>query len=236
MRKLLLKFLTVALCLSEFASEGAAQTVRLKDRSDSWSILNESFRAPNVKPQGKEIDARNFNIAGVNLGEPLEKIAQMLGKAVIVQRGDAASGREQLCYVTARDQQPRYLVFEIGEVDFNFYLFRSSPSWKGRQFCARPRRIPNLATASGIRLGMERSQFEQVLGQPDAVVGDTLVYSREVSRKTDPAEFERQRREYPEILTDAQAQAKFGMQSVSLYIQAKFTNSNLTYLAVSKAE
>jgi len=76
--------------------------LRMKDHSDWWSILNESFRAPEVKSQSKDLDPNNFRIAGVDLGDGFTSIATRLGKTRIVQRGDASTGREQACYVSAR--------------------------------------------------------------------------------------------------------------------------------------
>jgi len=32
----------------------------MKDHSDWWSILNESFRAPEVKSQSKDLDPKQF--------------------------------------------------------------------------------------------------------------------------------------------------------------------------------
>jgi len=60
----------------------------MKDHSDWWSILNESFRAPEVKSQSKDLDPNNFRIAGVDLGDGFTSIAPRLGKTRIVQRGD----------------------------------------------------------------------------------------------------------------------------------------------------
>ena len=72
-----------------------------------------------------------------------------------------------------------------------------------------------------------------ILGKPDAIVGDKMMYSRAVKRKSALERFERQRKEYPEALSDAQAHNKFDFYTASLYIEAKFTNSKLTYIVVS---
>src|SRR5271165_727837 len=76
------------------------QSTRLEDKSDWWSLLNEDSSVPGVPPQNKDLDAANFQILGVVLGNQLEQITAKLGRARSVQRGDGSTGREQVCYVS----------------------------------------------------------------------------------------------------------------------------------------
>ncbi len=93
----------------------------------------------------------------------------------------------------------------------------------------------SLSTASGLRLGLSRDEVKTVLGSPDATVSDKLVYSRHIRKRSTPVQFAEQRKEYPDKLSDQQAHEKFDFYSVEIYIEARFTDSKLSYLAVSKS-
>jgi hypothetical protein len=212
-----------------------AQNIRMKDHSDWWSILNESSRGPDIKPSSLDLDARNFEILKLNLaGIEFDDVTRELGRTAHISRGDASTGREQACYRSANEGAPVYLIFEFGEDQSSFYLFADGGPWKGQSFCTRSKRVSEaVSTASGLRLGLRNEELEEILGKPDAIVGDKVVYSRRVKRKSAQARFERQKREYPDPLTDRQAHEKFDFYTVGIYIEGKFTNSKLTYLAVS---
>ena len=209
----------------------------MKDHSDWWSINNEHFHAPELKAQNKDIAPANFQIVGVTLGShQFEKAAAKLGKAETVQRGDASTGREQVCYVSARAGRRVHLVFEFAELESTFYLFAGGAGWKGANLCVLSSKVSsNTSTASGLRLGLMRSEVEAILGKPDGVYGDKVVYSREVTRRTTPAEFERLRKESGEQLSDKAAHEKFDFYPAEVYIEARFANSKLNYLAVSES-
>lgn len=209
----------------------------MKDHSDWWSILNENSRGPNIEPRGLGIDTRTFEIAKLNLGRVgFDDIAAKLGRTARITRGDASTSREQACYRSADTRAPIYLIFEFGEDQSNFYLFTDGAPWKGGSFCTRSKQVSgDLSTASGLKLGLPSEEFKRILGQPDAIVGNKLVYSREVKKKSTPEQFERQRKEYPETLSERQAHQKFDFYPVSIYLEAKFTDSKLSYLVVSKS-
>jgi hypothetical protein len=77
-----------------------------------------------------------------------------LGKATVVERGDASTGRSQICYSSLGKQSKTYLMFEKGEVNDSFYLFKGGPDWKGSKLCTASNLVTtNLSTASGLRLG-----------------------------------------------------------------------------------
>src|SRR5262245_3081128 len=83
------------------SSDGAQQAekrVRLTENSDWWSGLRSEDEDVG-KTQEREIPASNFKIAGVVLGERFfEQATTKLGRTTVVDRGDASSGREQVCY------------------------------------------------------------------------------------------------------------------------------------------
>ncbi|HTS06404.1 MAG TPA: hypothetical protein VMP68_12540, partial [Candidatus Eisenbacteria bacterium] len=204
----------------------------MDDHSDWWSILNEHSRGPRIKPSGHDLDARNFEIAKLDLAKvSFADIAARLGRAARIRRGDASSSREQACYVSAHGSMPTYLIFEFGEDVSNFYLFADGEGWKGRSSCAKSEQLSSdTSTFSGLRLGLTLEQFKAILGQPDSTADSELVYSRAVKTKSTPEQFERQRKEYPDALSDRVAHEKFDFYTVSLYIEGRFTDSKLSYL------
>jgi len=214
-----------------------AQSTRLEDDSDWWSILRKDD-SREVKPKKELLSDSNFQIAGVSLSErQFQRLAAKLGKATEVERGDAAIGRHQICYESAKDGEKIHLIFEFGEVEETFYLFSGGEEWKGSELCARSRLVTaNLDTPSGLRLGLTKAQVEAILGAPDFMAGERMVYFREVRKKTTPKEFEQMRKDYPRVLSDKEAHEWFDFFDVDMYIVTTFKNSKLNYLAVSRSE
>lgn len=211
--------------------------MRLRDQTDWWSISNESFRQANVKAKNENIVAGTFEIAGVDLGsDQFRKLATKMGKAPIIERGDASTGRQQVCYIAADGPVKIYLIFEFGEDDSAFYLFSDGGDWIGQRLCVRIRQVSmSLGTSSGLRLGLTRAEVEAILGKADAAFGDRSVYSREVQKKTTPAEFEKLREEYPEPLSDKVAHEEFDFHPIDMYVEARFGKSGMSYPAVSQS-
>jgi hypothetical protein len=228
----ILSIAIASLCLCH---SSRAQSVRMKDRSDWWSIINEDSRSPNIKPGSLDLDARNFEIVKLDLATVgFNDIERELGRTARISRGDGSRGREQACYRSPDERTPVFLIFEFGEDQSSFYLFADGAPWKGQSFCTKSKRVSDvLSTASGLHLGLTSEELKTILGKPDAIVGDKIVYSRAVKRKSAPERFERQRKEYPEVLNDRQAHEKFDFYTASVYIEAHFTNSKLIYLVIS---
>jgi len=82
------------------------------------------------------------------------------------------------------------LVFEFGEIEENFHVFHGGADWHGREYCAETNIPPmNWTTPSGVRLGLTRGQVESILGKPDGVDQNRMVYYRETTKHTTPSEF-----------------------------------------------
>lgn len=211
-----------------------AHAQRLNDSSDWWSINRQDPRTPTVKPSNHELQPSNFSLAGVTLGQGgVEAITARLGRAPEIERGDASTGRSQLCYASALDSAV-HTVFEFGEDESVFYLFSDGAPWNGSKYCVQSKRVSkSLSTASGLRLGLTLSEVEAILGHPDATTADEFVYSREFDKKSTPKEFETLRRDYPAPLSDEEAHTKFDFCPVEQYVLARFSDSKLVYLAVS---
>jgi hypothetical protein len=216
-----------------------SQTVPLKDRSDWWSINNERFHPPNVKVRNGSVAVGTFQIAGVELGSSsqFDRLAAQMGKAPVAERGDASTGRQQVCYMATEGPRNVYLIFEFGSAEqSSFYLFSDGQDWVGQKLCVRTNKISlNSATASGLKLGLRPAEVEAILGRADAAMADRFVYLREMLQRTTPAEFELLRKDYPVRLTDKAAHEEFDFYSVQVYVEARFGKSGMNYLAVSKS-
>lgn len=211
------------------------QTARLEDNSDWWSYVGENFGAPQIKAKNRAIGSKSLLIAGIKLGSPFKQITAKMGPATQVERGEAATSRDQLCYTSADNPGRVHLIFEFGEVESVFYLFTGGADWKGSELCAKSKQVSmNAKTASGLRLGLTKSQVESILGKADWDQGNRLVYSREVRRKTTAKELQHFRN--PESLSDQELHETFDFYTVDVYIEARFFDSKLIYLAVSNTE
>jgi hypothetical protein len=216
-----------------------AQRHRLDDSSDWWSLIRrEEFPAEirNIPPRNKPIDAANFEIVGVAIGEnQFANLARKFGIAEEIERGDAASGRHQVCYQSSTGITPVHLIFEFGEVEGIFYLFKGGADWKGSEACAKSKLVnENLSSRSGLRLGLTRSEVEAILGPPDAVSGQSVSYKREVRRRTTQTEFDRLRKDYPSKLSDQAAHEQFDFVDEGSEIEIRFQISRVVYIAVSR--
>lgn len=230
---LLLSFLISASVLAQDTSN----TVRLGDRSDWWSVLNENFEWPNNKAKGDELGAANFEIAGVNLEAetPFRNLRERFGWAVSAIRSKGNNGREQFCYVFGQSPSDR-LVFEHGESNESFYLFTGGQPWNGQALCAGSTQLTSaLHTKSGLGLGISPTEVEQILGKPDFSSPNRFVYYRDIEKHTPDDKLAQLRTEHSD-LADKDFHDNYDSYDLELYIEARFTDGKLTYLAVSKGE
>jgi hypothetical protein len=211
--------------------------VRLYDNSDWWSISRTSDSDESIKTQERELARPNFQVLGVNLGETMfSRAPAKLGKATTIERGDASTGRRQVCYSSPGAQGKVYLIFEQDEVGYTFYLFAGGPAWEGADRCVASKAVSrSLATGSGLHLGQTPAQVIAILGKPTKRRENELVYSFLVRKKTSPQDLKEARERNPEM-TEKDFQANYGCYDLGTGIEAKFVDSKLTYLAVSKVE
>ena len=107
--------------------------VYTSDNSDWWSHTRILKFDKKSVVQNREPSASNFQILGLDLGDDIFSKAEVkLGKAAIIERGDAAAGRSQVCYVSPEGRI--YLIFEKGEVSELFYLFRGGQTGRAASF------------------------------------------------------------------------------------------------------
>lgn len=227
--------LTLACMLALLPVAAYSQTVRLDDSSDWWSINRDDPGRPSAKASNHELKASNFEIAGITLGRGgSDAITTKLGMATSIERGDASTGRFQLCYYSSGRDGSVHLVFEFGEDESVVYVFSGGKPWNGEKYCVLSKKPLNaFTTASGLRLGLSRPEVEKILGRPDAESPNSVVYSRQFKQKSTSQECAVLRKDYPENLSDEEAHKRFDYYPVEQYVLARFANSKLIHLAIS---
>lgn len=215
----------------------ASQQGHTGDNSDWWSGLRTLDSAEGITAQKRVPAVSNFRILNVSLDEDMfNKAAAKLGTTEKIQRGDAASGREQACYVSPGNTKQVHLIFEQGEVDYSFYLFLDGPDWQGSGKClSSPLVSKKLSTASGLRLGQTSSEIMRVLGKPSVRRKNELIYSFLVKKRNSAKDLKEARIRHPEM-SEQEFHANYDYYDLSVGIDARFVHSKLTFLAVSKAE
>jgi hypothetical protein len=219
-----------------FAMASAQQSKRVQDNSDWWSVMRTDEPAWN-KPDQIRTPEASLQILGISLLDPKisEQIERKIGRTVEIDRGDAATGRHQFRYVSVRDPKT-YLTFEFGEVDSALYLFSTGPDWNGSEYCKSSDLVNDqLSTASGLRIGLSRSEVEKVLGKPTLSKGERITYVRTISVKSTPEELKRARTYAPDM-NGKEFQQNYGHWDFSTYIEARFKSDKLYYLAISQGE
>jgi hypothetical protein len=231
-----------ALCLWMLSSRATAQKEPVRmDSSDWWSYTRQEElpiaepRQPAKFQSRKPVDT-NFQVAGITLGEKWDfsDVRSKFGNATEVQRGDAASGRDQICYLSSSGNV--HLIFELGEVDSLVYLFEDGPKWNGSDLCAISKAVSQSAsTASGLRLGLQPEQVKMILGNPSVATPSKLVYYFGYREKTSPKALAQLRKDHPEM-NDAEFRKNYESFDGEAYIEARFVSGKLNYLAISKSE
>jgi len=233
----------IGLLLSLFSLplEGpATQTesrLRLTDNSDWWSDGKSDDSDESIQTQERKLPDSDFRILAIQLGEEtFSRAAVKLGKTTLVERGDAAGGRTQACYVSAEGPEKIYLVFEQGEVDYAFYLFTGGPAWSGSEQC-RPSKLisQGLLTGSGIKLGQTRAEIISILGKPSVQSEKKLIYFVHSKEKASKEDLKRTREQYPE-LSEKDFHDNYDFYDLGAFVDARFRDGKLTYLAVLRTE
>ena len=154
---------------------------KILDNSDWWSVHSKptaetSKAAP---PQRRTVSAANFSILGIALDEhTFEHADAKLGRTTRVHRGDASTGRSQICYVSGREPGATYLIFERGEDDFSLYLFKAAAHWNGDKYCLPTPPLSALSTTgAGIHLGMNQAEVMRILGVPISKSATEMTYT-----------------------------------------------------------
>jgi|SRR5580658_4231904 hypothetical protein len=228
------------LALFGFSISGPAmQTgprVYLRDNSDWWSGSRSLESGEDIRIQERELTGSNFRIIGIDLNEDMfTQAAAKLGPTTIIQRGDAATGRAQACYVSDDDAKV-HLILEQGEVAFTFYLFSDGRPWDGSDQCAHSHLVSaGLSTASGLHLGQTPSEVITLLGEPSNRRKNEFIYSIHAKKRASEENLKKLRQQNTQM-SDEDFHRAYDFYDLGAAVHAKFTDSKLAFLVVSKAE
>lgn len=209
------------------------KTTYLKDNSDWWS---EIAKGEGGEPPGDISRAspspHNFEILGISVwGFDLHwpnPATRVLGRATVVERGDASGGRSQVCYDSVPRSEATKLIFETGECANSFYLFDGGQPFSGTDRCQSSKLVTNdLKTTSGLGLGMTREEIRKILGPPVVVHGDSFTYKYNVIFKRTKEELEEWKR-----LDGEMPDAQFD-EGLSIVIKFRGERSWFLYVASS---
>jgi hypothetical protein len=200
-----------------FAMASAQQSKRVQDNSDWWSVMRTDEPVWN-KPDQIRTPEASLQILGISLLDPKisEQIERKMGRTVEIDRGDAATGRHQFCYVSVRDPKT-YLTFEFGS-----------------EYCKSSDLVNDqLSTASGLRIGLSRSEVEKVLGKPTLSKGERITYVRTISVKSTPEELKRARTYAPDmngerVSTELRALGFFNIYRSAIQVRQALLLSHLS--------
>lgn len=229
-------FVAVLLPLSQPGAQGSFPTGYLSDNSDWWSS-NEAKIPPTLygTRQYRLPPASTIRILGITLGDnhvnEFPDVIAKLGKARVTSRGDGAASRDQICYSSLGGSEKVHLIFEKSEIFESFYLFSGGPDWTGSDRCVNsPFVSEKLGTANGIHLRQSRTEVEAMLGQPSAKGDKSTTYSFEGEQTISGEDFEKLHPGTPSLPKETL------VFTIDIHIDARFENSKLTYLAVSRSE
>jgi hypothetical protein len=228
--------LSILMTAAALSFSQSTHSLLLSDDSDWWSIIRKNSTDEVLKPHQQDISESNFRVLGVTVGrDELVAIQRTLGTAKVLTRGDASTGRDQICYAGLDGRT--YLTFEIGEVQYGFYLFNDGPKWSGSERCVKSKLItPGLKTNSGLHLGQTQAEVQGILGKPTASRrnGD-LIYFRQATKKSSALDLKKAREKYPNM-NEKEFHENYDYYDVSFYIVAKFSSSRLVYIGLSKSD
>jgi hypothetical protein len=212
---------------------GDLSDIYLNDNSDWWSEIP---RAHGGVPPGEFLagppEPQNFQILGISVWRSSpnwpQKIVRALGRATVIERGDASTGRHQICYKSAANYRRTSLIFESGECSESFYLFEEGGPFAGSDRCVSSTQVnQNLKTPAGLGLGLTPSGVVKLLGPHSLKRPDFFVYKYNLKMKRTKEEIESERREDPTLgLPDLEYDS-----DLSLLI--RFRNGRLWYLYVT---
>jgi hypothetical protein len=170
-------------------AQNAMSQVAPPSKTDTFATTDSGKK---IRLQNREIAGTNFQIAGVDLsakGEVLEHAAKSLGKIgmVVIDGASAANGQEQVCYQAASSGDTTHLFFARGEVDFSYILASDGRGWSKGSPCLRTEKVNReIATVSGIHLGLTQDQVVAILGLPTRRSANTMYYDLETKKPNDP--------------------------------------------------
>jgi hypothetical protein len=213
---------------------GDLTDIYLDNNSDWWSEIPKGLggEPPGEllirRPEPQNFQILEISVWGYSLNWP-QKIVRTLGRAAVIERGDASVGRSQVCYKSVGGSGNTKLIFETGECSESFYLFEDGAPFVGSDRCVASMQVSErLKTPSGLGLGLTPTEVIKLLGQPSTTRPDNFVYIYRVNMRLTKEQIESERREAPDLAPDLEYDS-----DLSLVI--KFRKGRSWYLYVTSA-
>lgn len=146
-------------------------------------------------PRKVEIASGDTTILGFTIGHSsLKDIQLKLGRASVIRASKEEESDVSICYISPTDGT--VLAFYSGPMggwtDMTWFaLWSREAEFAGRSRCAHSELVShNLATASGIHLGLTKAELEKIEGTPTRATSTRYIYDYLCRRKMTEEEIE----------------------------------------------
>ncbi len=176
----------------------------------------------------EEIDSGHITVLGVTAGaRTIEWVMAKLGNAVPFNRGTKERPLMAICYASNIDNTrvlfvagPRGVRDQITEIQ----LISEDVRFDDAPRCVRTTYVSkDIATGSGLKLGMTPAEIKALLGPPTDESPGFLGYEFHVERRLTEAEVERIEKRWPDV-------RKYPYHDVSSSVEARFAGKRLKRL------
>ncbi len=176
----------------------------------------------------EEIDSGHITVLGIMAGaRTIEEVTAKLGPAAPFNRGTKERPVMAICYVSEKDNTkvlfvagPRGVRERVTEIK----LISGDVRFADAERCARSTLVSkDIATESGVRLGMTASGIKAQLGPPTDESPGFLGYEFHVERRLTEAEVRRIEKRWPDV-------RKYPYHDVSSSVEARFVGKRLKRL------
>ena len=170
--------------------------------------------------QDRSLDPSHRTILSLVIGDSASHdIYSKMGPGIPI-RDNSNPSATQLCYVSGRDDTLVVFYSEFSRCS-RIRLLSQKKRFQKWHFCsASPLVSKDVATASGIRLGMSKNRLKKILGPPRSETDETVNYVYEWQQKMNSAEIDK-------TSTDSENLENNRLRMVKATIQAEFSVSGL---------
>jgi hypothetical protein len=189
-------------------------------------------------PTNGELDSAHTTILGVTIGvHTLEDVMNEFGETTIFRSNSNITYCPSLiCYMSCAASDETSIVFEAGplggwETITAFVVGRKTdiPFYKDR--CTKSSRVmKKITTRSGIRLGMDKDEFTDILGKSTDCEGDRVAYHFLCERKMTEKEIKSLQLRQEEIFGREKKISPF--YDISSGMEARFSGERLVWFRV----
>ena len=178
--------------------------------------------------QDRSLDSSHRTILSLVIGDSVSRdIYSKMGPGIPI-RDNSNPSATQLCYVSGRDDTLVIFYSEFSRCS-RVRLLSQKKRFQKWHFCSEsPLVSKDVATASGIRLGMSKTRLKTILGAPRSETDETVNYVYEWQQKMNSAEIDKTSKDSGYLDNNR-------LRMVKATIQAEFSVSGLISFDVSQS-